>query len=100
MSWGTRFNCNIEFIREHYKTIEEVESAIDEYETDNVNIRTKINMFVSSTPKDIVSEEWKDQPVDFLYNNVNDLLAELESNIIKINNLILLKENFETKEEW
>ena len=57
-------------------------------------------MFASSTPKDIISEEWKEEPIAFINNSVMEVLELFKENNEMLFKLYLLKENFDKKEQW
>jgi hypothetical protein len=57
-------------------------------------------MFASSTPKDIISEEWKEEPITFINNSVMEILELFKENNEMLFKLYLLKENFDKKEQW
>jgi hypothetical protein len=77
MGWGTDFTTDIFLSRENYRSIYDLEDKIKEDEKDLENIRSKILMFASSNPKDIIPEDWKEEPINFIHREVNNLLDEL-----------------------
>lgn len=58
--------------------------------------KSKILMFCSANPKDIIPEEWKDEPIVFIYNSVQELFDNIHTNETLLYKLCLLKDNFDT----
>lgn len=77
MSWGTTFNCDIFLIRQRFNNYSELESAIEEKEDDIRRIEGILKMYASSNPHDIVPEEWRENPIDYLHGEISSRLAEL-----------------------
>lgn len=103
MTWGTRFNIEINIIREKYLSKSEVEETIKEL-VDNINdIISKIKMFATSSPSEIVPEDWNDEPINWINNEINDLFIYYDEYLSRHHNLNLyleyLNENPEHKIE-
>jgi hypothetical protein len=77
MGWGTDFTADIYLSKETYGSIYELEDKIKEDEKYLEDINAKILMYASSNPKDLVPEDWKDEPINFIHFEVKKLLDEL-----------------------
>ena len=62
MGWGTDFKADVFLNRETYRTEYELDDKIEEIQLDIVNIRAKILMYSATNIKDIIPEDWKDEP--------------------------------------
>lgn len=97
MGWGTDFTINVYLNRQVYKTINDVEDKIKEEEEYIQTIKERLKMFASSNISDIVPNDWKDQPIDWLNTQIDDLLDEYNETKINLIQLGLyleyLKEN-------
>jgi hypothetical protein len=93
MGWGTDFKADIFLNREIYKSEYELDDQIEEIESDIVNTRAKILMYSSTNIKDIIPEDWKDEPINFIYNSVNEELNNLSEQIRHLQRLFLYKES-------
>lgn len=84
MSWGIEFKTEI-FLeyREHQTNVSEVEAALDNLDVEIAQIESSLNMLASATLRDILPSEWNDSPIQWLYQQTNDLFNELKSNAIK-----------------
>ena len=100
MGWGTTFKCEIVLNKVHYGNLDEVLSEIDYIEKINIKLEQQLLMFASSTPKDIISEECKEEPIAFINNSVMEVLELFKENNEMLFKLYLLKENFDKKEQW
>lgn len=77
MGWGVEFKTDVFLNKETYGTQIELEDAIKETEDDQQKMISRVMMIVSANPKDVVPEEWKDQPIDFLYTEIDNLMDEI-----------------------
>ena len=87
MSWGTDFNANIFLNR---IVINNVQEAIDRIEEENNNITREcsiIKMLASSTPKDIIPEEYKDSPFVWINITIDDCIENILASQSIITNL-------------
>lgn len=96
MGWGTTINAEIYISRVQFENKLMLEDKISELEKDIEADKSKILMFCSANPKDVVPEEWKDEPIVFIYNNVQDIFDNIHTNEILLYELYLLKDNFDT----
>ena len=76
MGWGTTFNCEIFLSKLEITSEERLKDLIKDRELTLVEIRQKLAMLVSSNPRDIVPDEWKDAPINYLWGEVENLLTE------------------------
>ena len=68
MGWGIIFTTDIYLSKQSYPNKMSVEEKIEELNKYLVEIETKIKMYASSTPKDIIPNEWNEEPIEW-YNN-------------------------------
>lgn len=95
MGWGTDFKVNGFLNRQTFKSIEDVDDKIFEIDGEIEQLRAKIKMYGSSTPKDITSGEWLDDPITFINNQMDESLVELEQLVSERKLLYLYKESLE-----
>jgi hypothetical protein len=97
MTWGTRFNTEIYLLREKYSSKSDVDETIGELSNKINNIISKIKMFASASPSEIVPEDCNDEPINWINNEINELLIQYDELSLRHNNLLLyseyLKEN-------
>lgn len=99
MGWGTDFNTNIFLNRIVINNDYELDDLIRETEYDLNEIKTRLNMYVASNPKDITPDEWKEESLRFLHTNVTELIDELQEKTVLQYNLMLYKQYLEDKKE-
>lgn len=97
MGWGTDFNTNIFLNRIVINNDYELDDLIRETEYDIDEIKTRLNMYVASNPKDITPDEWKEESLRFLHTNVTELIDELQEKTVLQYNLGLYKQYLEDK---
>lgn len=83
MSWGTDFTADIFLNRLVFQNKYELESKIEEVEHDINVIEKQISMFCASTPRDIVSDDWKDDAIMFLEIKTRELFEEYR-NLVRL----------------
>jgi len=81
MSYGTDFKADIYISRKIFTSLDEVQEYRDELENDIINDKAKVLMYVSSTPKDIIPDDWKDEPIRWLQNQLIEHLTNIEENL-------------------
>jgi hypothetical protein len=78
MGWGTDFSVNVflnKLIVENKYQAEDMIAELDEYIED---YKRKLAMYAASNPNDLVRDtEWKDQPVDWLNMQINEIWEDL-----------------------
>jgi len=72
MAWGIDFNTTLTLMRQEYSSISEVEMQIKEYDKQISDIEIKLKMLISSTPKDIIPDDWKEEPINWLNQNIDE----------------------------
>ena len=95
MGWGIEFNADIYLSRQVFNSKTEVEEKIEEIVQYINNSKSMLMMFASSTPKDIIPEEWEENPLDWINNQINEILDTLQEDMIKTYNLRLYLEYLE-----
>lgn len=98
MGWGVSFKADIYLSRIKK---EDVDDKILEYESNIQNTKETILMYCSSNIKDLVPDDWKDEPISFIKNSVDLLWQDLMEDKQILTNLYHYKNNFieETVEE-
>lgn len=76
MGWGTTFNCEIFLSKLDITSEEQLKELIKDRELYLTEIKQKLAMLVSSNPRDIIPDEWKDEPINYLYGEVDNLINE------------------------
>lgn len=82
MGWGIDFNSDIFLSRQSYSSKGEVEDKINEISESIADCESKLKMYAIATPKDVVSTEDSENIVNFLNNEILELLEEHEDLII------------------
>lgn len=77
MGWGTTFITDIYLSRQCFDNEYQVEDKIKKNEEAIQNLKQKLMMYTSSSPSEIIPEDW-DSAIDFLNSEVNSILEELE----------------------
>lgn len=99
MGWGTDFTADIYLSRQIYENTFEIKEKIREIDIDINRIKNVLHMLAASNIKDITPEEWKDEPIDFLNNKLEDLFLQYEELIVDRKLLYLLLDNRENNEK-
>ena len=76
MGWGTTFNCEIFLSKLEITSEEHLKDLIKDRELYLTEIKQKLAMLVSSNTRDIIPDEWKDEPINYLYGEVDNLINE------------------------
>ena len=95
MGWNINFKADIFLNKIIISNKYQLLDLIEEKEKELTTYKEQIMMFVSSTPKDITSTEWKDEPIRFLQNEVNTIFEEYNENIKLLKDLYYYKEYLE-----
>jgi hypothetical protein len=91
MGWGVTFNPQVFISREHYSSEDEVKEKITELTADINSRKMEIAMYISSTPKDVIPDDWKEDGMIFLNNKLESALndiTEMEIHIFKLRLLL------------
>jgi len=103
MGWGTLFNTEIYLSREMYSSQFEVEEKLAEIDKHLNVLISSIKMFATASPSEIIPEDWKDEPVNWLNNKIDELIDSYDELMIQQFRLTLylehIKENPENKME-
>lgn len=103
MSWGTHFTAkDIYLIRERYSSIQEVDNTIQELEKIQQSCKETLLMLAMGAKDSVCTKDcegYNIDKVDVIHLKVKDLLVEYDTLSIRIYNLTLLKENWDTKEQ-
>lgn len=98
MGWGIDFTTDIFLSRQDYnKNSELVKDKIDEKDVEINNIKIRLAMLVGASPNTIISEEWKNDVLNGLTNELILLLDELQELFIDKYKLVLYLEYLENK---
>lgn len=77
MSWGVDFKADIFLSRQNYEENPVlVQDRIDELSRELTDIEARIKMFASANPNDIAPEEWKEEKIRFISNQIDELLEQ------------------------
>lgn len=82
MSWGTDFKADIYLSRQMYNGVWEVKDRIEEIDKELAEIGGKLKILSGATPKDIIPDEWKESPVQWINNEIETLLDDYQENLI------------------
>jgi hypothetical protein len=83
MGWGTTFSPEIYLSKVTFDNSWEIENYISEKELYIKDAKNRLCMYASATPKDICPDDWKDEIVTFLSNEVSTHIDYLEDLIIE-----------------
>lgn len=78
MGYGTAFNVEIYLSRQIFNSKYELEQKIEENKKWISNNISKLKMFAAANPRDIVDPEWKEEPVNWLNNQIDDIIESIE----------------------
>lgn len=82
-------------------TFRNKQEVLDKLEENNKSIedaKKRISMFVAATPKDIINEDWKEQPIDWLVSEIEIWFEVIEDTIKENVKLYQYLDYLETKE--
>jgi hypothetical protein len=99
MGWGITFNAEIYLSRQEYSTKYAIEDKIKEIEESINNHEATLKMYASATPKDIVPEEFSEEPISWLNIQINEVLEIFKEDLIQKYQLGLYLEHLIEKEE-
>lgn len=95
MVWGTDFTTSVFIARTHLENQYQIQDAIDECEKEIERATQYLAMLCSSTPKDIVSDEFKDDVVIWLQNQIEEQISSIREGAITSYQLTLYKESLD-----
>ena len=101
MGWGTDFTADIFLSKIVFENEYQLQSKIEETESEISSVVEMLMMYACSNPKDILPEEWKDDGVSFVHAKVKELIDEYRHLIRLYTDLNHYKEDetTETNEE-
>jgi len=91
MGWGTDFKADVYLNKLTFINELEVQNKIDENISDIQDAKQRIKMFASATLSDIIPDDWKDEPIDWLNNSLNELfetISQLTEENVRLNQYI------------
>lgn len=98
MGWGTDFKADIFLNRMNFENKSEVEDKIEELRKSISDAKVRIKMHASANVKDLIPEDWKDQPIDFISNELDVLFEWHDECLNTLQLLNLYKEKLEEDE--
>jgi hypothetical protein len=78
MSWGTDFRTDIFISKQVFGSKGDIEMKLEELDKTINGIEAQIKMYASSTPKDIIPDDWKEEPVNWLDIRLNELFENYQ----------------------
>ncbi len=99
MGWGTTFKPEIYLSREKYDSIADIEDEINDQNKYLSDINNQLLLMIGSDLTKCIPEDWKEEPMRWINNQVTELLSGQKETMIKIYQLELLKENYGTIEK-
>jgi hypothetical protein len=88
MGFGTSFKTEVYLNRQLFSHLSEVEERVEDRRLQIEDIKRRLLMFASSNVRDIVPDDWKEEPINWINNHVGDLLSDL---IIDVREFIQLE---------
>ena len=98
MSFGVEYTAELYLNRAHFQNRDEVEDAIEEAKEELQYAKNKMLIWAAGNVKDLVPEEWKDDPVMYINNEIKENFDDIEEIIRRLMKLELLLENFDSAE--
>jgi len=92
MGWGTSFKTDIYLSRQIFNSKYELEEKIEGNKQFLNNSIQKLKMFAAANPKDIVDPEWKEEPINWLSNQIDNLMESIEEMLYENHRLELYLE--------
>jgi hypothetical protein len=74
MGWGIYFNTQVYLSRMSFSDIDDVNRKIEENNRSIKDLSCQIKMMGSANPKDIIPDEWKEEPIRWISNEIDSLL--------------------------
>jgi hypothetical protein len=100
MSWGIDFTADIFLAHQNYnENLYQVKDAINENEESIIDCEKAILMYASSNPKDIVPDEFKEDPINWIRIEVQQQLSSIKEYYGNILQLEYYKEYLEKKQK-
>lgn len=96
MGWGTQFKTEIFLSKEIYNSIYEIKDEIEDIKKNINYLESKVLILIGSTPKDIIPEDWNEEPNSWLVSEFNGIKTEIESDYQRLFRLELFLDYLET----
>jgi predicted RNase H-like nuclease (RuvC/YqgF family) len=97
MGYGIQFKPDIFIPRLTLSTVSELKDKIEETEEYIEDIQRRLLMWASSNPRDVIPEDWKNEPINFIRNEVSELIDFLLEESTNLHNLKTLLEYVKTE---
>jgi len=88
MGYGTSFKTEVYLNRQLFSHLLEVEDRVEDRRLQIEDAKRRLLMFASANVRDIVPDDWKEEPINWVNNHVVDLVADL---IIDVRELVQLE---------
>ena len=98
MSWGIEFNIDIFLSHVSVNSKGELEDLIQEKEQDIARYKEAMLMYASSSPKEITPEDWREESINFIQNQVNMIFVDYEETLNLLKDLYYYREYLKDKE--
>lgn len=102
MSWETTAKATIRFNRQTYNTLDEVDERLTEVREDLAALREKILILMAGDPRQLLNtldcEGYQMDPIDVVHTRANEMLEYYRELSTEEYKLVLLIENFDTRE--
>jgi len=82
MSWGTDFKTDIFLSHQSFISKYDVELKIKELDELISKLESNMKMFASANPKDIIPNDWNDEPINWLSNEIEDIFELYRESIV------------------
>jgi len=87
MGFGTSFKTEVYLNRLTFSHLSEVEEKVEDRRLHIEDIKRRLLMFASANVRDIIPDDWKDEPINWVNNNVDDLLSDFVTNVRELMHL-------------
>jgi hypothetical protein len=83
MGWGTNFKTDIFISKQFFGSKGDIEMRLDELDKTINDIEASLKMYASATPKDIMPEDWKEDPINWFDIKLNELFENYQEAVVK-----------------
>lgn len=94
MNYGTTFNSDIYIPNMTFNNIYSIEHQIEIEEKTIGDIKNKICIMVGSDISKLIPEDWEEDPICWISNEIEDLFEKYDESLVLLDKLKLLKDNF------
>lgn len=99
MSWGTDFTTDIFLTRQSFSNLYELENKIEDNNKLISSIKSRIMMYGSSSPSELIPEDWEEDAINFIAQRIEELFEEYEEVLIENYRLYLYLETKPFKDD-